>query len=67
MNNAQNWATQLLKAGKIAYNNDEDIGESIAYAEREDLTAFKVSRERNILLCNFVHCLKNYLLFFIIR
>ena len=46
MNNAQNWANQLLRSGKITYTNDENIGESIAYAEREDLTAFKV-RKRN--------------------
>ena len=48
MNNAQNWASQLLKSGKIAYNNDKDIGESIAYAEGEDLTAFMVSMEKNL-------------------
>ena len=44
MNNAQNWANQLLRSGKITYSNDENTGESIAYAEREDLTAFKVRK-----------------------
>jgi hypothetical protein len=45
MNNAQIWASQLLRSGKITYSNDENTGESIAYAEREDLTAFKVRKE----------------------
>lgn len=42
MNNSQNWANQILRTGKISYSNDENVGESIAYAEREDLSAFKV-------------------------
>jgi hypothetical protein len=46
MNNAQNWANQLLRSGKITYSNDEHVGESIAYAEREDLTAFKVRKNK---------------------
>ena len=43
--NSQNWANQILRTGKISYSNDENVGESIVYAEREDLSAFKVGEK----------------------